>query len=70
MKNKRTIRSILNFKSILISIALILIIGTAANAKSRKWSPDGGQWFDGIGNVYYILGDTLTVSEVAPHSMN
>lgn len=45
-------------------------MGTAANAKSRKWSPDGGQWFDGIGNVYYILGDTLTVSEVAPHSMN
>ena len=69
MKNKRTISSILNFKSILLIIALILIIGATADAKTRKWSPDGGQWFDGIGNVYYISGDTLDVSEVAPHSM-
>ena len=69
MKKNRNISGILNFKSILLTLALILLMGATADAEARKWIDDGGQWFDGIGNVYYMGNDTLYVSEVAPHSM-
>lgn len=69
MKDKRKINSIFNFKSILLSLALIFLIEATADAKTIKWSSDGSQWSDRTGNVYYLIDDTLYVSEIAPHSM-
>lgn len=69
MKDKRKISSIFNLKSILLSLALTLLIGTTVYAKTIKWSSNGSQWSDKTGNVYYIIEDTLYVNEIAPHSM-
>lgn len=70
MKTKRKNNGMFYLKAVVFGFALFLFMGMTAHAKENQWTSMDNEWFDGkSSNVYYITGDTLYVSPVAPHSM-
>lgn len=69
METKRKHNGIFYLKAAVLGFSLFLLMGMTAHAKTNKWTSSDSQWYDRNSNVYYITGDTLYVSPVAPHSM-